>query len=170
MPHQPVAAKPLHRPAGTGSAHWAIGSLFEMKLLASETEGELGLAEVTQPVGVATPLHVHAHEAEVFYLLEGDIRYEAGGVVHELQPGSTMYLPRGVPHRFRITGDKPARLLAFVVPGQLLDLYTQVGGPAGHREVPPPPGSANIAAEIARWGEIGPRFGLTVLGPPLPLV
>ena len=152
-----------HRPAGDGEAVWAMGSLFEMKLHSEETGGALGLAEVTQPPGVATPLHVHTREAEVFYVLSGTLTYEAGGELHQLSGGSTMYLPRGVPHRFRITGDMPARMLAMVFPGGLLDLYGEVGVPAGTRTVPALPDPD----EFARWGATAPRFGLQVLGPPL---
>lgn len=153
----------IHRPAGEGDAHWAMGSLFEMKLRGEETGGALGLAEVTQPPGVATPLHVHAREAEVFYVLAGTLLYEAGGERHELSAGSTMYLPSGVPHRFRITGDTPARILAMVFPGGLLDLYADVGVPALTRSIPALPDPD----EFGRWAVAAPKFGLEVLGPPL---
>lgn len=152
-----------HRLPGEGDAVWAMGSLFEMKLQSGETGGLLGLAEVTQPPGVATPLHVHTREAEVFYVLEGMLTYEAGGDLHKLSAGSTMYLPMGVPHRFRITGDSPARILALVLPGGLLDLYGQVGVPATSRSIPTSPDPE----EFARWGAAAPEFGLDVLGPPL---
>ena len=36
-----------------------------------ETEGRLGVSLVTQPPGIATPLHRHTHEAEAFFVLEG---------------------------------------------------------------------------------------------------
>jgi quercetin dioxygenase-like cupin family protein len=152
-----------HRTTGEGEAFWAMGSLFEMKLQSGETGGSFGMAEVTQPPGVATPLHVHTCEAEVFYVLEGMLSYEAGGELHKLAAGSTMYLPMGVPHRFRITGDSPARILAMVLPGGLLDLYGQVGVPAASRSIPTSPDPQ----EFARWGTAAPEFGLEVLGPPL---
>lgn len=122
--------------AEEGAAAWTMGSLFEMKFEPRDTGGALGLAVVHQPAGVATPLHRHTREAEVFHLLGGRIRYEAGGVEHELTAGSTMYLPMGVPHRFLVVDD--ARLLAIVAPGGLLDLYTEVGAPATERTSHPP--------------------------------
>jgi quercetin dioxygenase-like cupin family protein len=153
--------RPLHRPAGSGDALWAMGSLFEMKLSAAETGGAIGLAEVTQPAGIRTPLHVHRDEAEVFYVLDGRLRYEADGRLHQLGAGSTMYLPPGVAHRFAI--DEDARILVFAAPGRLLELYRQVGLPADERTVPPDPDPT----ELARWGLHAPAFGLEVLGPPL---
>jgi quercetin dioxygenase-like cupin family protein len=163
----PMDAGPLghgfHAPAGSGTAIWAMGSLFEIALSPEATGGTIGLAHVTQPPGIATPLHRHLHEAEVFHVLAGSLRYEAGGVLHELTTGSTMYLPRGVAHRFRITGTEAARLLVITVPAGLLNLYTEVGVPAEARTLPAHPDPA----EFARWGEVAPRYGLEVLGPPL---
>jgi quercetin dioxygenase-like cupin family protein len=159
------SAIPVHRSAAEGEAFWAMGSLFEMKLRGEDTAGELGIMVVTQPPGVATPLHSHGKESEVFYVLDGTLTYEAGGTVHELEKGSTMWLPQGVPHRFRITGDQPARVLALVVPAGLEDLYASVGRVAEELRVPDayPPDE-----ELARWRELGPRMGLQVMGPPLP--
>jgi quercetin dioxygenase-like cupin family protein len=153
--------RPLHRPAGSGEAIWAMGSLFEMKLSGQETGGAVGLAEVTQPAGIRTPLHVHHHEAEVFYVLDGRLRYEADGQLHQLGVGSTMYLPPGIAHRFAI--DEDARILVFAAPGGLLELYREVGLPAGERNVPAEPDPT----ELARWARHAPAFGLEVLGPPL---
>jgi quercetin dioxygenase-like cupin family protein len=148
-------------------ATWAMGSLFERLATASETGGALGVSLVTQPPGIATPLHVHSHEAEAFYVLEGQLTYQAGASVHRLRSGSFIYLPLGVPHAFRITGSSPAKLLAVVVPGAMLDLYDEVGIPAAERRLPGADGTP-IDEEIRRWNEIGPRYGLQVVGPPLP--
>ena len=142
-----------------------MGSLFEIKLDGGDTDGALELAEVRQPPGVATPLHRHTHEAEVFYLLDGEMDYEADGVLHRLEAGSVMYLPKAVPHRFRIRGEWPARILAIVAPGGLFDLYRRVGMAAEQREIPQHPDQA----EFDRWGATAPDFGLEVLGPPLPM-
>lgn len=153
----------VHRAAGESEAIWAMGSLFELALDAADTGGTIGLAQVTQPPGIATPLHRHTHEAEVFHVLDGTLDYEAGGQLHHLDVGSTMYLPATVPHRFRITGDAPARLLVITVPAGLLDLYRDVGIPADARGIPPHPDPG----EFARWTSTAPRYGLEVLGPPL---
>ncbi|MGN6302556.1 MAG: cupin domain-containing protein [Angustibacter sp.] len=158
---------PLARPAGTGPATWAMGSLFEHLLTGHESGNELGVSLVTQPPGVATPLHRHTHESEAFYLLEGTMTYRAGDDVHHLVAGSFIYLPQGIPHAFRVTGSTPVRFLGLTVPGGLLSLYDEVGVPASERRLPGTDGRP-LAEEIGRWNEIGPRYGLQVVGPPIP--
>ena len=50
--------------AGEGPGTWAMGSLFEHLVSAEQTGGTLGMSLVTQPPGIATPLHRHTREAE----------------------------------------------------------------------------------------------------------
>lgn len=155
------------RAAGEGPATWAMGSLFERLATGDETGGALGLSLVTQPPGVATPLHEHGNEAEAFYLIDGTMTYRAGDDIHRLQAGSFIYLPKGLPHAFRITGETPARFIALTVPGGLMSLYDEVGIPAAQRRLPGQDGLP-LAEEVARWNEVGPRYGLRVVGPPIP--
>jgi quercetin dioxygenase-like cupin family protein len=155
------------RTADEGPATWAMGSLFERLVAGAETDGALGVSLVTQPPGIATPLHVHSHESEAFYLLDGEMSYQAGDTLHRLTAGSFIYLPKGVPHAFRITGKAPARVLAIAVPGNLLALYDEVGIPAAEHRLPGQDGTP-FDVEVRRWNEVGPRYGLSVVGPPIP--
>jgi hypothetical protein len=57
------------------------------------------------------------------------------------------------------------RFLALTLPGGLLGIYDEVGVPATERRLP----DAGISdADIARWLELSPRYGLRVVGPPIP--
>jgi hypothetical protein len=56
-------AQAVMREPGTGRGTWAMGSLFEHLLEAGDGDGRLGVALVTQPPGIATPLHRHSKEA-----------------------------------------------------------------------------------------------------------
>lgn len=157
----------IARGPGTGRGTWAMGSIFEHLVGADQTGGTLGVALVSQPPGIATPLHRHHHEAEAFYLLDGEMTYVAGEERFELTAGWFMYLPRGLPHAFRIRGDRPARFVALTVPGGLLGLYDEVGVPATALRLPAEGEGLPMAEEIGRWAEIGPRYGLEVVGPPI---
>lgn len=157
----------LHRPAGSGRATWAMGSLFEHLLSSADSGGALGMALVTQPPGTATPLHRHSNEAEAFFLLDGSMTYRAGDQTFHLSTGDFIWLPSGLPHAFRVTGSRPVRFLGFTSPGGLMALYDEVGIPAQERRLPGVDGQS-MSEEIARWNEVGPRYGLQVVGPPLP--
>lgn len=169
------APQVVMREPGGGRGTWAMSSLFEHLLEGPESGGALGMALVTQPPGVATPLHRHTREAEAFYLLEGrlDYRVAAGpddgseARDYELYAGCFMYLPQGLPHAFRIRGDSPARFLAITAPGGLLALYDEVGLPAAELRLPGEDGQPP-EVEIPKWVEVGPRYGLEVVGPPIP--
>ena len=156
----------IYRPAGTAPATWAMGSLFERLASPGETRG-LDVALVTQPPGTATPLHRHTHESEAFFLLDGSMTYRAGEMIYRLTAGDFIYLPSGVPHAFRVTGSVPVRFVGFTDPGGLFDLYDEVGIPAAERRLPGSDGLP-MEVEISRWNTVGPRYGLEVVGPPLP--
>lgn len=163
----PTGLQVICRSAEEGRATWAMGSLFERLLTAADSGGALDVSLVTQPPGIASPLHRHTREAEVFYLLEGTMTYQAGEEIYHLIPETFMYLPQGVPHAFRITGRSPARFLALTAPGGLMDLYDEVGIPAGEHRLPGADGQSPDV-EIPKWNAVAGRYGLEVLGPPLP--
>jgi len=170
MAQQTTEAQPLtalYRPAGSAPATWAMGSLFEQLLSARDSGGALGMALVTQPPGTATPLHRHTREAEAFFLLDGSMTYRAGEQTFHLSAGDFIWLPSGLPHAFRVTGSAPVQFLGLSAPGGLMALYDEVGIPATERRLPGSDG-LSMGEEIARWNEIGPRYGLQVVGPPLP--
>jgi quercetin dioxygenase-like cupin family protein len=161
------AASALVRGPGERPGTWVLGSLFERLASGEETGGGFGLSLVTQPPGTATPVHIHTLEDEAFYLLDGTMTYSADGELHRLASGSFIFLRRGRPHAFRVTGDTPVRFLAIAAPGALMSLYDEVGRPAGNGKLPPPDQEL-LMADVHRWLEAAPRYGLQIVGPPLP--
>jgi mannose-6-phosphate isomerase-like protein (cupin superfamily) len=158
---------PVHLPAGTGAASWTLSSLFETVLTGDESGGLLGAAIVTQPPGTATPLHLHTREAEAFFLLDGDMVYRAADQTFQVSAGDFVWLPAGIPHAFRVTGPRPVRFLGLSLPGGLFELYDEAGRPAGASRLPTAE-EAPISEDIERWLRLAPRYGLQVIGPPLP--
>ena len=151
------------RAAGSGPATWALGGLFERLVAGAETGGLLGASLVTQPAGIAPPLHVHTREAEAWYLLEGTLTYQAGDERVDLEPGGFIYLPRGCRTRSAPPQRRPLPR----------------ADPAGRRDGPVRRGGharARAAAArrrrhrrgVARWLAAAPRYGLQVVGPPIP--
>ena len=129
---------------------------------ATETGGLIGASLVTQPAGIAPPLHVHTREAEAWYLLDGTLTYQAGEERVELEPGGFIFLPQGLPHAFRTTS--AVRYLALTLPGGVMDCTTRWARPRPQRRLPD---GGITGEEIARWMAAAPRYGLQVVGPPI---
>ena len=83
------------------------------------TAGE-GFALVEHPIAprtLAAPMHVHEHEDEYSYVLEGEVGVQIGDEVRYARPGDLVVKPRGIPHAFWNRTDEPARLLEIISPG-----------------------------------------------------
>jgi mannose-6-phosphate isomerase-like protein (cupin superfamily) len=82
---------------------------------AETTGGAFTLFEEVPPL-LDTPLHVHANEDEVFYILEGEHIVRCGDEELHLGPGGVAFLPRGVPHSQRRVVPRSGRLLVMTSP------------------------------------------------------
>ena len=60
--------------------------------------------------------HAHPHLEQCAYMIEGTGESEAQGRVEEVAPGTWAYVPAGVFHSFRVTSDRPGRLLVVYAP------------------------------------------------------
>jgi mannose-6-phosphate isomerase-like protein (cupin superfamily) len=76
---------------------------------------ELVLAEWTDPGGgtdpprYIAPLHVHHHDDEAWYVLEGALCIRAGDETVEAPAGSAVIVPCGTPHTYWNPRREPAR-------------------------------------------------------------
>jgi quercetin dioxygenase-like cupin family protein len=101
---------------------------------------------------VDTPLHVHADDDELFYILEGEHVIEVGERELRAGPGGVVYAPRGIPHAQRRVEPGVGRLMVMTTPGGLDGFFRQL-------------------AEADRAGTLGPdayaaaseRYGITWL-------
>jgi mannose-6-phosphate isomerase-like protein (cupin superfamily) len=64
------------------------------------------------------PLHLHHHEDEAFYILDGQIRFRRGDEVFTAKPGEFVFGPREVPHCYKVL-DGGARALVLITPAGL---------------------------------------------------
>jgi quercetin dioxygenase-like cupin family protein len=93
------------------------GERIEFLRTARETGGELVEIEVTvQPNGFVAAAHVHPMQDERFEILEGSIEFQLEKQTMEAGPGDVVLVAAGTPHRFRNTGDTPARFRTEVKP------------------------------------------------------
>jgi mannose-6-phosphate isomerase-like protein (cupin superfamily) len=121
-----------------------------VKASADSTGGTLTVFEENQPVD--TPLHVHEHEDELFYVLEGEHVFQVGEREYRAGPGDLVFAPRGVPHSQRRVVPREGRTLVLTSPGGLEGFFREL-------------------AQAERDGSLGPeayaraseRYGITWL-------
>ena len=87
---------------------------FLVKASAETTGGAFTVIEERDPLD--TPRHVHAHEDELFIVLEGDHVFEIGDREFTGGPGAVVYAPRGVPHAHRRVVPRTGRFLTLTSP------------------------------------------------------
>jgi mannose-6-phosphate isomerase-like protein (cupin superfamily) len=140
--------------AGEGESTWFLATRMTVKATRASTGGSIGLVEALIAPGFAPPLHVHHAEDEPMWVLEGDVTFTCGDRTLKAGPGSFVYLPRDVPHTFRVEGDTPARILVLHLPAGFEQFYVELGTPALNEGLPPPepPDFPRILAVMARYG------------------
>ena len=92
---------------------------------AESTGGTFSLIEELPPMA-DTPLHVHAKDDELFYVLEGEHVIEVGGREHQVGPGGMVFAPRGIPHSQRRAVPGEGRLLVMTTPGGLDGFFREL--------------------------------------------
>lgn len=82
-----------------------------------QTGGSFFLSEVTIEPGFAgPPLHVHKKLHDMFYVLDGTLAMRLGAEPIQVQPGTFVCVPPGIPHPFANPGTRPVRFLNFNTP------------------------------------------------------
>ena len=142
--------------AGEGERLWIVGDTMTFKATGESTGGGLVLIENLTAPGGGPPPHVHTHEHEFFYVLDGTFELRIGDELHALQPGGFAYVPRGTVHNFRNTSLTPSRILVGFTPGGIEDFFREAGRPATD-DGPAPPLDED---EIARTTVAAPKYGL----------
>jgi mannose-6-phosphate isomerase-like protein (cupin superfamily) len=87
-----------------------------VRIPAEATGGAFTLLEEVAPMA-DTPLHVHRHEDELFYVLEGEHVYRVGDDEYPVGPGGLVFAPRGLPHSQRRVVPGHGRQLVLTAPG-----------------------------------------------------
>lgn len=107
-----------------GEAVGAIGLGIYVRLTGADTHGAYSLFEYVVPVGLGgPPTHIHSREDELFICVQGRVRIVLDGVEHVLSAGSSLLMPRGIPHVFTNPFDEETRIVAVVSPSGLEDYY-----------------------------------------------
>jgi len=149
----------LAQPAQQQHLEWLDGGTLTLLLDGAATQGQLTVGRFTVARGEAPPYHLHTREDEVFLLLKGTALVWCDDVETELAEGGIVYLPRNVPHSYRITSDE-ADLLMICTPAGIEGMFRH----AGRDRSTPRPDGFTIGPDLL--GEAAQRYGQVVVGPP----
>jgi quercetin dioxygenase-like cupin family protein len=133
--------------------------LVSVLIEGKDTGGVLSVMEIVARPGTEPPYHVHEREDECLYILEGHISVMIDGDVFEVTPGDTIFMPRQVPHTFRIRSEYMRAILT-VTPSGFENFFRTIGRPVEALAIPKPvPPPAGFLEKIARASE---QFGVRI--------
>jgi quercetin dioxygenase-like cupin family protein len=142
---------------------WYGDSLFEFLVPSDASGGLIAVFRSTMPEGFSPPRHVHTREDEVFVVEDGEVAFDIDGRRRVAGPGTTVFMPRGVPHTFRVQSTA-AKMLGVMVPGDFEELFRNLSVPARERRLPPA-GTVPFDVEAVMAEQL--RLGTEVVGPPM---
>lgn len=114
-------------PAGQGPCITYTGQTMNVKLSATDSNGEITIIESVVAPKAGPPLHVHEKENETYYVLEGEFEFVCGDDTARGGTGTFIFAPRGVPHRYANIGNAPGRVLFGFTPGGIEAFFRELG-------------------------------------------
>jgi mannose-6-phosphate isomerase-like protein (cupin superfamily) len=123
------------------------------------TAGSVVFGEARLPARTSGPgLHVHTREDEACFVISGVMTFVVGDDRFRAGAGQLVWLPREVPHTFANLDDEPAWAFGTTTPAGLEEMFDEQAAYFQGLEGPP---------DVERIREIGDRYGVRALGPPL---
>jgi quercetin dioxygenase-like cupin family protein len=130
-------------------------SVIEFKVTPQDGSGDLLILENVFHAKGGPPRHLHYHQDEVFYALEGEFLIEVGAERALLRPGDALLAPRRVPHVWAHVGAGRGRILITFSPAGQMEAFFRV--------VTPTNAMPRQNADLFR------AHGMELVGPPLAL-
>ena len=147
----------FHLPAETGRAFWGPGDRYTFLVTGEQSGGAYFVMEALVPPGGGPPPHIHRHEDETFYVVEGRCRFLLGDRTIHATAGDFVNVPRGTVHSFRNAGAETARMVLTFTPAGMERFFEETLEPAPNGAVTAPD---NVEEVAARYVAAAPDHGL----------
>ena len=152
-------------PAGTGPMYLGPGDRVSFLVTGAESHGHCFIVEGLLAPGGGPPPHIHLHEAETFYILEGSATFQAGGQTIHAKPGDLIHIPCGIVHSIKNEGTAPAKALIIISPAGptgMQQFFEESFTRTTDRNATPPPISEEL---IRRMMAAAARNGMELVKP-----
>jgi quercetin dioxygenase-like cupin family protein len=147
----------LAQPEQQQQLEWLDGGTLAVLLDGAATDGQLMVGRFDVAMGEAPPFHQHTREDEVFMLIKGSALVWVGDQESELSEGGIVFLPKNVPHAYRITSER-ADLFMINTPAGIEGMFRETGR---DRSTPRPPGF-----QVTPDPATSEKYGNVIVGPP----
>jgi mannose-6-phosphate isomerase-like protein (cupin superfamily) len=156
------------RTATIDSTFSYMGSLMTFLAKNSETSGRFALMEFYTKPGNEPPPHVHEREHELYFVLEGSMRFYCEDKILEIKAGEAVFLPQGKAHAFNCTSPVVRTLILVQAVGAdpvgLDNYFLAMGEPA--RDMSLPRDAITYALDDPeRAIRIAALYGIRILSP-----
>ena len=125
-----------------------------VKISGKDTGGLLSMFEYEGLAKIGPSLHMHLHQDEVFYVVEGEFLFQAGDERQTLKAGDTIFLPRNIPHTWLQLSDKGKLIYLLQPAGTLEDFFKEMK-------------ALNHPPTFAEEQKLSREHGMETLGPPI---
>lgn len=146
---------PLLLAADEGKRLNVLGDGITIKIHGRNTGGTFSVVIADGEPGHGPPPHVHHREDETFYCLEGEVEGFCGDQKFKMSAGMTAFLPRDIPHTWRVTGTRRAKILVMLSPAGFERFWEEINALTPAEQ-----------ADIPRVIALGKKYGLDFLPPP----
>src|SRR6476660_7813467 len=148
----------LAQPEQQQQLEWLDGGTLAILLDGKATDGQLMVGRFDVSEGEAPPYHKHTLEDEVFMLIKGTALLWLDDQEMELSEGGIVFLPKNIPHSYRITSKK-ADLLMINTPAGIEGMFRY----AGRDRTTPRPEGFEVSPE--RLADLAEKLRQIILGP-----
>lgn len=139
---------------GAGEVLDVVGEHIRILIDSKQSGGDFVIFEdITGPRN-GPPLHRHGKDDELFYIVEGTLKFVIDGRESIVGPGSVVFAPRGSVHTYMNMGKTPSRMIVTCTPGGIEEPFR----------------AANALGRTATNEQVSAAFrafDLTIVGPPL---
>ena len=133
---------------GEGRKLNILGDQQLIKLTAKDTDGKFTVILQDNPPNTQIPMHVHKNEDELYRVIEGEVEFTVDEKTTLLNGGDSIFLPRNIPHTWKVVGTNNATVDLTIFPSGLETMFEELNNlPAG------PP-------DFLKVGEICGRYGI----------
>jgi mannose-6-phosphate isomerase-like protein (cupin superfamily) len=139
--------------AATRTVTW-LDTTYRINVTGPQSGGIVGVFEAIVPSRGGPPVHIHHNEDEVIHVVEGDYEFWLDGQIIPIAAGGSIFLPRGVPHTFRVKSFGPGRNLTIATPGGFEEFFVEAAARA-----------LRIPEDMAEVIELAGRYGIEFRGP-----